>query len=67
MVLKLVTADDKETVIAQFHPRRLVKRQKAQLEVQPAGMKMLDYIVLTFLFAEKIRRDRDRAVQSGGG
>jgi hypothetical protein len=58
--MKLVTADEKKTVIAEFHPAHyLVKRQKARLEVQPAGMGMLDYVVLTFVFAENKRRERE--------
>ena len=66
--VKLVTTDDKKTVIAEFHRRHyLVKKQKARLDIQPAGMDMLDYIVLTFVFAERKRRERERRAQHGGG
>ena len=66
--VKLVTTDDKKSVIAEFHRRHyLVKKQKARLDIQPAGMDMLDYIVLTFVFAERKRRERERRAQHGGG
>ena len=59
--VKLVTTDDEKTVIAEFHPAHyFTKRQKARLEVRPAGMRMLDYIVLTFVLVEKERRERER-------
>ena len=64
---KLVTADEKKTVIAEFHGARCFsKKQKARLEVQPAGMDILDYIVLTFVVAESIRRDRKRRAAGSG-
>ena len=68
-VVKLVTADEKKTVIAEFHrAHHIMKKKKARLEVQPAGMNMLDYIILTFVFAENKRREREtRAKSSGGG
>lgn len=63
--LKLVTMDEKKTVIAQFHrAHHFTRKQKARLEVQPAGMNMLDHIVLTFVFVESNRRERER--QAGG-
>jgi hypothetical protein len=58
--MKLVTTDEKKTVIAQFHRAHyVVKKKKARIEVQPAGMEMLDYIILTFVFAENGRRDQE--------
>ena len=63
--LKLVTTDESKTVIAQFHrAHHFTRKEKAKLEVQPAGMDMLDYIVLTWVFAENKRRERE---SSGGG
>jgi hypothetical protein len=65
--MKLVTADEKKEVIAEFHRAHYItKRKKARIEVQPAGMGMLDYIVLTFVFAEEKRRERERRSRSGG-
>ena len=47
-------------MIAEFHrAHHITKKRKARLEVQPAGMRMLDYIVLTFVFAEHKRRERE--------
>ena len=58
--IQLVTTDEKKTVIAEFHRAHyIMKKQKARLEVQPAGMDMLDYIVLAFVFAEYKRRERE--------
>ena len=60
---KLVTTDEKKTVIAEFHrAHHIIKKRKARLEVQPAGMHMLDYIVLTFLIVENKRREREKSV-----
>lgn len=58
--MKLVTADEKKTVIAEFHrPHHFINKQKARLEVQPEGMEMLDYIILTFVYVERKRRQRE--------
>ena len=70
--MKLVTTDEKKTVIAEFHrAHHFTRKEKARLEVQPAGMEMLDHIVLTWVFAESKRRDRETRVKasssSGGG
>lgn len=66
-VIKLVTTDKKKTLIAEFHPARyLMKRRQARLEVQPAGMDMLDHIILTFVFAENKRRERQAVPSSSG-
>ena len=63
---KLVTTDDKKTVIAEFHrAHHFTKKQKARLEVQAAGMDMLDYIVLTFVFVENKRRARETRLKTG--
>ena len=66
--LKLVTMDEKETEIAKFHrAHHFTKKRKARLEVQPAGMGMLDHIVLTFLIVEHIRRGRELGVSPAAG
>ena len=38
------------------------RRLDLKLEVQPAGMEMLDHIVLTFVLAEDKRRERKRRI-----
>jgi len=67
-VPKLVTYDEKKTVIAEFHrARHWVKKRKARLEVQPAGMEMLDDVILTFVFADNKRREREARARAAGG
>lgn len=59
---KLVTMDEKKTVIAKFHrAHHFTKKQKARLEVQPEGMAMLDHIVLSFVYVEHKRREREKS------
>ena len=61
--IKLVTTDGKKTVVAEFHrAHHIIKKRKARLEIQPAGMDMLDYIILTFVFVEHKRRVREQTV-----
>ena len=63
--MKLVTTDGKKTVIARFHRAHyFIKKQKARLEIHPAGVDMLDYIVLTWVFAEYKRKERERRAKS---
>ena len=63
--VELVTTDEKKTVIAEFHRAHyFTKKQKARLEVQPAGVVMLDYIILTFVFAENKRKEREARAKS---
>ena len=69
--MKLVTNDERKTVIAEFHRAHHFRtKEKAKLEVQAAGMGMLDYIILTFVFVEHKRRAREtraRTASHGGG
>ena len=59
--------DEKKTEIAKFHrAHHFTRRQNARLEVQPAGMGMLDHIVLTFVFVENNRRIRERSIAVSG-
>jgi len=69
LVTRLVTTDEKKTVIAEFYRvHYITKRQKARLKVKPTGMDMLDCVILTFVFVENKRREREtRARTSGGG
>jgi len=67
-ITKLVTTDEKKTVIAEFHrAHHIFKKRKARLEVQPAGMHMLDYIILTFVIVERKRREREEATAIAAG
>jgi len=57
---KLLLDDGSKTVIAQFHSRPALTRKKPHLEVTPTGMEILDYVILTWIFAEHTRRNRDK-------
>ena len=65
--LKLVTADDKKVVIAQFYRQRWLWKKRtpkaARLEVQPDGLDMLDEIISTYVFAAKSREDREKTLR----
>jgi hypothetical protein len=66
--IKLVTADETKTVIAELHQaKRILRKRKARIEIQPAGIEMLDHIVLTFVYAEYKRRKRVNRARSSGG
>lgn len=63
--MKLVTTDEKKTVIVEFHRAHyFTKKQEARLDIQPAGVDMLDYTVLTWVFAEYKRKERERRAKS---
>lgn len=65
--MELVTMDGEKTVIAEFHrAHHITKKEKARLEIQPAGMDMLDHIILTFVFAENKRRARETRLKTAG-
>jgi hypothetical protein len=57
---KLVTADEKKTIIAEFHrAHHLINKRKGSLEVESQGMGMLDLIIVTFVYVERKRRQRE--------
>jgi len=61
--LQLETADESKTLIARSHRSNLGiigKQRNASLEISPAGQHIVDDIVVTFLWMEKIRSDRER-------
>jgi len=63
-----VAAGDEKTIIAEFHTvHRLIKTQKVRLEIQAAGMVMLDYVILTFMFSERKRGEREGMARSRYG
>lgn len=66
--------DTSRTVIARHHRATLGiigKRRSACLEIAPEAEHMLDLIILTFIYVEKLRMDKEarerRAAASGGG
>ena len=66
--------DASRTEIARHHRATLGiigKRRSARLEIAPQAEYMLDLIVITFIYVEKLRMDKEksqrRAAASGGG
>ncbi|KAJ7576119.1 hypothetical protein C8J56DRAFT_1117496 [Mycena floridula] len=63
----LVTDDKAQTPIATFHRRRwLFGKRKAYLEIFPEGMHFVNVILVTFVYIEKLRRDKERAAKRHG-
>lgn len=72
--LQLILNDGSETTIARFREKSLGiigKAHPAQLEIQPAGEAIMDTILVTFIYIEKIREGKKRSMRaaatSGGG
>ncbi|KAK7442480.1 hypothetical protein VKT23_016077 [Stygiomarasmius scandens] len=69
-VPSLRTNDADKTPVAYFHRRKLgifSKSEPAYLEIYPAGEHMVNEIVTTFVYIEKIRKEKERAARSNGG
>jgi len=73
---QLVTNNRKKKLVAEMHKQRHVfRRRKAYLEVAPAGLAMLDQIVVSLVYVEKKRREKgvevdndpDKGGDDGGG
>ncbi|KAL0565727.1 hypothetical protein V5O48_016290, partial [Marasmius crinis-equi] len=56
---KLVLDDESQTPIAKFHPKNIGgifgEKRQADLEIFPPGEGMADVVLLTFVYAERIR------------
>jgi len=57
---KLVTNNRKKKQVAGLHkaPHRFFRRRRAYLEVAPAGLTVLDQIVVSLVYVEKKRREK---------
>ena len=71
---QLVTKNRKKKVVAELHrAHRVFRRSKIYLEIEPAGLTMLDQIVISLVYVEKKRREREVEVEDidrgddGGG
>lgn len=67
-----MTKDRKKELVAKLHGAHLIfHRRKAFLEVAPAGLVMLDLIVVSLVYVESKRRERrsqnSGAVAAAGG
>jgi hypothetical protein len=52
--------------VARFHRKSLGifrKARKASLEIFPTGEHIVDAIMVTFIYVEKLRKDRERAAR----
>ncbi|KAF5387170.1 hypothetical protein D9615_002093 [Tricholomella constricta] len=59
---QLVTNDDKKTLVARFHRASLGiigKARPASFEISPTGEHMVQDILITFIYIEKIRKDME--------
>jgi len=58
--LELNDGSNPPKIIAQQHQRNVLGETKAFLEIDPAGMNILELIVITWVFVEGRRRDMER-------
>jgi hypothetical protein len=65
--------DEHKTPVAKFHLpclrwfRRPGAKSCAWMEIFPEGEHLVDVILLTFIYVEKIRKDRESAAKTLGG
>ena len=55
--LQLLINDPGKALIAHFHPTGPFKKQNPYMVVTPAGMDMLDHIIVTYIPVEVRRRE----------
>ncbi|KAK0461634.1 uncharacterized protein EV420DRAFT_1304852 [Desarmillaria tabescens] len=65
---ELILNDGSETLIARFYTRKLgvfspANARPAYLEILPDGEHMVDVIFFTFIYIEKIRKEKERAAR----
>ena len=64
---QLVTNNRKKKLIAEVHKaHRFFRKRKAYLEVAPAGLTVLDQIVVSLVYVEKKRREKQKFDGDGG-
>jgi uncharacterized membrane protein YgcG len=62
-----VTNNRKKRVVAELHKaHRVFRRRKAFLEIAPAGLAMLDQIVVSLVYVESKRREKGDSGDGGG-
>ncbi|KAG5637190.1 hypothetical protein H0H81_005447 [Sphagnurus paluster] len=64
---KLIINDGTKTLVAYFHRRGLRvigKPKRASLQIFASGAHIVHEILITFIYVEKIRNDRERALAS---
>lgn len=63
-VPELVMGDGSNRRVASYHRRRHNDPQPTSLEILPEGEHMVDLILVTFMYVEKIRKDRENQGRS---
>ncbi|TFK64521.1 hypothetical protein BDN72DRAFT_846508 [Pluteus cervinus] len=66
----LVLNNDEKTKVAESHRKHygvFHKARPAFLEITPVGMHMVDLVLITFVYIEKLRKDAESARDSSGG
>ncbi|KAF7441329.1 hypothetical protein PC9H_001678 [Pleurotus ostreatus] len=66
----LTLQDHHRTQIARYEPEEpqlIGKSKKATLEIYPEGEHMVDTIIVSFVYMEKLRKERDRDARAGVG
>ncbi|KAF9232128.1 hypothetical protein BU15DRAFT_55372, partial [Melanogaster broomeanus] len=72
-VVVLSLDDESRSEIARYHRATvgiIGKKRKASLEIAPQAEHMLDLVILTFIYVEKLRMDKEtrrKRGASGGG
>ncbi|KAH7888166.1 hypothetical protein F5I97DRAFT_959797 [Phlebopus sp. FC_14] len=69
-VVTLSTDDGSRTKMARSHRRSLGiigPKREPGLDVHPSVMPILDMVILTFIYVEKIRMDKERNARRGNG
>ncbi|KAL4254892.1 protein of unknown function DUF6593 [Abortiporus biennis] len=58
--LQRIDGNGPPELIASFHQQKVLEHAKAHLEIRPAGMDIFELIVITWVFIETRRRDKER-------
>ena len=69
-LLQLSLNDGSKTEVARYHRGSLGiigPKKKPCLDINPDVAHMSDLIVLTFVYVEKLRMDKERAARNSGG
>ncbi|KAJ3805292.1 hypothetical protein F5876DRAFT_52093, partial [Lentinula aff. lateritia] len=61
---ELILNDGSNTPVARFHRRKFIlwNTPPGYLEILPCGVDMIDTILITFIYIEKLRKDKERSV-----
>ncbi|KAJ4471132.1 hypothetical protein C8J55DRAFT_435669 [Lentinula edodes] len=61
---ELILNDGSNTPVARFHRRKFIlwNTPPGYLEILPSGVDMIDTILITFIYIEKLRKDKERSV-----